>query len=62
MGQFQMIGATKCGVTSADATFLETQGDTGVNFTGDINNVFACLGVGFPQFMRHPKRLSPLPI
>src|ERR1017187_38465 len=43
MGQFQMIGATKCGVTSSDATFLETIGSTGVNFSGDINSVFACL-------------------
>jgi hypothetical protein len=43
MGQFQMIGATACGVTSADATFLETKGNTGLNFNGDINTVFACL-------------------
>jgi hypothetical protein len=43
MGRFQMIGATACGVTSPDATFLETKGNTGVNFTGDINTVFACL-------------------
>jgi hypothetical protein len=43
MGQFQMIGATACGVTSANATFLETKGNTGLNFNGDINTVFACL-------------------
>jgi hypothetical protein len=43
MGQFQMIGATACGVTSPDATFIETQGNTGINFNGDINTVFACL-------------------
>jgi hypothetical protein len=43
MGRFQMIGATACGVTSADATYLETKGNTGVNFAGDINTVFACL-------------------
>ncbi len=46
MGQFQMIGATACGVTSSDATFLETQGNTGLNFNGDINSVFACLAGG----------------
>jgi hypothetical protein len=43
MGRFQMIGATACGVTSPNATYLETKGNTGVNFTGDINTVFACL-------------------
>ncbi len=43
MGQFQMIGATACGVTKPDATYLETQGNTGLNFNGDINKVFTCL-------------------
>ncbi len=43
MGQFQMIGATACGVTKPDATYLETQGNTGINFNGDINSVFTCL-------------------
>ena len=42
-GRFQMIGATACGVTSTDAQYLETRGNIGLNFTGDINNVFACL-------------------
>ncbi len=48
LGRFQMIGAVGappngCGVNSADVTFLETKGNTGLNFTGDINDVFACL-------------------
>ncbi len=43
MGRFQMIGASACGVTSSDATYLETTGNTGINFSGDINTVFACL-------------------
>jgi hypothetical protein len=43
MGRFQMIGATACGVTNPNATFLETKGNTGLNFVGDINTVFACL-------------------
>jgi hypothetical protein len=43
MGRFQMIGGTACGVTSANATYLETKGNIGINFTGDINTVFACL-------------------
>ncbi len=42
-GRFQMIGASACGVTNSDAMFLETKGNTGLNFNGDINNVFACL-------------------
>ncbi len=42
-GRFQMIGASACGVTSSDALYLETKGNTGLNFSGDINNVFACL-------------------
>jgi hypothetical protein len=48
MGRFQMINTTAanptpCGVNSPDATYLETKGNTGLNFTGDINKVFACL-------------------
>jgi hypothetical protein len=43
MGRFQMINATACGVTSPDATYLETKGNNWLNFTGDINKVFACL-------------------
>jgi len=35
--------STPCGVNSPDATYLETKGNTGLNFTGDINTVFACL-------------------
>jgi hypothetical protein len=43
MGRFQMIDATTCGVTSADATYLIYTKGTPVNFKGDINTVFACL-------------------
>jgi hypothetical protein len=43
LGRFQMNNATSCGVTSADAKWLEyTQGKP-VNFTGDISAAFACL-------------------
>jgi hypothetical protein len=43
LGRFQMINATTCGVTSPDATYLEYKGGKPVNYTGDINAVFACL-------------------
>jgi len=43
LGKFQMIGATACGVTSPDATYLEYLKGQPVNYTGDINTVFACL-------------------
>jgi hypothetical protein len=43
LGKFQMIGATKCGVKSSDALFLEYKDNAPVNFTGNINDVFACL-------------------
>jgi hypothetical protein len=43
LGRFQMIGAANCGVTSPSATYLETKGNVGLNFTGDISTVFACL-------------------
>jgi hypothetical protein len=45
-GRFQMIGATGCGVNSASATYLEYKGGQPVNYTGDINLVFACLAKG----------------
>ena len=37
-----MINATGCGVTSPDAQWLEYAKGQPVNYTGDINNVFAC--------------------
>jgi len=46
MGRFQTIGATGCGVTSADATYLEYGKGGPVNFTGDISTVFQCLASG----------------
>jgi hypothetical protein len=46
MGRFQMIGATACTVTNANATYLEYAKGAPVNFTGDINKVFACLASG----------------
>ena len=49
-GRFQMIGATACGVTSADDLYLETKGNTGLNFNGDINNVFTCLAGNLGAF------------
>ena len=46
LGRFQMIGATGCGVNSADSLYLEYKAGQPVNFTGDINTVFACLAGG----------------
>jgi hypothetical protein len=48
MGRFQMINTTvnnptPCGVSNPSATYLEMQKNLPVNFTGDINAVFACL-------------------
>jgi len=43
LGRFQMINATSCGVGSPNAQFLEYKSGAPVNFTGDLNNVFACL-------------------
>jgi len=47
LGRFQMInsvsGSTPCGVNSPDAMWLEYTKGKPVNFTGDINTVFACL-------------------
>lgn len=43
-GRFQMIGASGCGVTSPDATYLDYSSTKGpLNFTGDISTVFQCL-------------------
>lgn len=46
MGKFRMIGASACGVTQPNALWLEYQDGSPVNFTGDINTVFACLATG----------------
>ena len=43
VGHFQMIGASGCGVNSADALFLEYKTGAPVNYTGDISKVFGCL-------------------
>jgi len=45
-GKFRMINAASCGVTSPDALWLEYTKGRPVNFTGDINTVFACLASG----------------
>ncbi len=42
-GKFMMVGATGCGVNSPDAKWLEYTNGQAVNYTGDINQVFACL-------------------
>jgi hypothetical protein len=42
-----MIGASGCGVTSPDATYLDYSSTKGpLNFTGDISTVFQCLAKG----------------
>ncbi|HEY5282301.1 MAG TPA: hypothetical protein VIM14_05875 [Polyangia bacterium] len=46
LGRFQMPNARSCGVTSADAMWLEYTKGKPVNFTGDINTVFTCLASG----------------
>ncbi len=46
LGRFQMINATACGVTGADALWLEYSNGQPVNYTGNINSVFACLAGG----------------
>ena len=46
LGRFQMINASTCGVTSADAMWLEYTKGQPVNYKGDINTVFACLASG----------------
>jgi hypothetical protein len=43
LGRFQMIGAQACGVTDSKALWLEYAKGQPINYTGDINNVFACL-------------------
>ena len=43
LGRFQTIGAQACGVTDSNALWLEYSKGQAVNYTGDINNVFACL-------------------
>src|ERR1017187_3454421 len=43
VGHFQMIGATVCGVNSADSLFLEYKTGLPVNYKGDIADVFKCL-------------------
>jgi hypothetical protein len=43
LGRFQMIGARQCGVTEPGALWLEYAAGRPVNFTGDIQTVFACL-------------------
>jgi fibro-slime domain-containing protein len=50
LGRFQMINADACGVNNVGATYLETKGNTGLNFTGDINRVFACLASNLGTF------------
>ena len=46
-GKFLMPNRQACGVTDPEALYLETQGNTGLNFISDINTVFACLAGGF---------------
>ncbi len=43
MGNFQMRGASACGMTSGDALWIEYTKGTPVNFRGDISQVFGCL-------------------
>jgi len=43
LGRFQMIGARDCGVTDSSAMWLEYANGQPVNYTGDVNDVFACL-------------------
>jgi hypothetical protein len=45
-GHFQMLQATTCGVTNADALWLEYAKWQPLNYTGDISSVFACLASG----------------
>jgi hypothetical protein len=45
-GHFQMINATRCGVSNANDLFLEYKNGAAVNYTGNINDVFACLAGG----------------
>ena len=43
MGKFMMVGATGCGVTDANALWLEHRQGQPLNYTGDIGSVFGCL-------------------
>jgi hypothetical protein len=43
MGRFQMVGASDCGVTDANAQWLEYKGGAAVNYAGNISEVFSCL-------------------
>jgi hypothetical protein len=43
LGKFMMLGASACGVTDPNARWLEYQGGSPVNFTGDVQSVFSCL-------------------
>jgi hypothetical protein len=45
-GKFQMRNATACGVADPNAMFLDYANGKPVNFSGDINTVFACLAGG----------------
>jgi hypothetical protein len=42
-GKFMMVDATGCGVTDANALWLEHKGGQPQNYTGDIGSVFSCL-------------------
>jgi len=42
-GKFQMRDAAQCGVTDSKALWLEDAQGAGINFTGSIGSVFACL-------------------
>ena len=43
LGRFQMVGATKCGVTDPSALWLEYRKGQALNYTGDLSAVFSCL-------------------
>ena len=45
-GHFQMIHATTCGVTSADALWIEYAKGQPLNYSGDLSSVFTCLANG----------------
>jgi hypothetical protein len=46
LGRFQMLNPTACGVTNANALWLEYSNGKPVSYSGDINSVFACLARG----------------
>lgn len=43
VGNFQMRGATGCGMRSGDALWIEYSKGTPVNYSGDLGTVFSCL-------------------